>query len=158
MSQQELIATIPFQSEMTEIEVSYRNKVPYKDMVKISCSKDCSEYFRQVWSDNLDHVEEFRILCLNRANKVLGWACISSGGMSGTVADPKVIFQIALKSCASSIILGHNHPSGNLKPSESDIRLTKKLKNAGVSLDLPVLDHIILTSDAYYSFADEGML
>ena len=71
---------------------------------------------------------------------------------------PGQFFQIALKSCASSIILGHNHPSGNLKPSESDMRLTKKLKNAGVSLDLPVLDHIILTSDEYYSFADEGIL
>ena len=158
MSQLEISSALPMKSEMTEIEVSYRNKVPYKDMVKISCSKDCAEYFRHIWSDRLDHVEEFRILCLNRANKVLGWACISRGGISGTVADPKVIFQIALKSCASSIILGHNHPSGNLKPSESDMRLTKKLKNAGVSLDLPVLDHIILTSDEYYSFADEGML
>ena len=127
-------------------------------MVKITCSKDCAEYFRQVWSGRLDHVEEFRILCLNRANKVLGFACISKGGMSGTVADPKIIFQIALKSCAASIILGHNHPSGNTKPSESDIRLTNKLKKAGSSLDLPVIDHIILTSETYYSFADEGML
>jgi DNA repair protein RadC len=149
---------IAFPEQMTEIQVSYKNKTPYKDRVKISCSKDCAAYFRQIWTDKLEYVEEFRILCLNRANKILGWATISSGGMSGTVADPKVIFQIALKSCASSIILGHNHPSGNLQPSESDIRLTKKLKNAGVSLDLPVLDHIILTSESYYSFADEGIL
>ena len=149
---------MPMKSEMTEIEVSYRNKVPYKDLIKISSSASAADYFRKVWSDRLDHVEEFRILCLNRANKVLGWACISQGGMSGTIADPKVIFQIALKSCASSIILGHNHPSGNLKPSESDLRLTKKLKSAGVSLDLPVLDHIILTSEEYFSFADDGLL
>ena len=149
---------IPFPQQMTEIQVSHRNKTPDKDRVKISCSKDCASYFRQIWSDKLEYVEEFRILCLNRANKVLGWATISSGGISGTVADPKVIFQIALKSCASSIILGHNHPSGNLQPSESDIRLTKKLKNAGVSLDLPVLDHIIITAESYFSFADEGIL
>ena len=157
MSQQD-IATILFPEQMTEIKVSYSNKTPAKDRVKIACSTDCAAYFRKVWSDKIEYVEEFRILCLNRANKVLGWATISSGGMSGTVADPKVIFQIALKSCASSIILGHNPPSGNLQPSESDIRLTKKLKNAGVSLDLPVLDHIILTTESYYSFADEGIL
>ena len=92
------------------------------------------------------------VLCLNRANKVLGWAKIGQGGISGTVADPKVIFQIALKANASSIILAHNHPS------EADNKLTRKIKNAGELLDLPVLDHIILIDDGYYSFADEGNL
>lgn len=98
------------------------------------------------------------ILCLNRANKVLGWAKVSQGGLSGIVADPKVIFQIALKSNGSSLILCHNHPSLNLQPSEADIHLTRKLKEAGLMLDLPVLDHLIVSSEGFYSFADEGLL
>jgi DNA repair protein RadC len=88
------------------------------------------------------------------AEEVLGWAKISQGGLSGTVADPKVIYQIALKSNACSIILANNHPSGNLTPGEADIHLTRKLKEAGVLLDLPVLDHLIVSSEGYYSFAD----
>jgi DNA repair protein RadC len=111
-----------------------------------------------VWSFHIERVEEFVILCLNRANKVLGYSKISQGGLSGTVADPKVIFQVALKSNASSIILCHNHPSGNTKPSDNDIQLTKKLKKAGEFLELNVLDHLIITSDAYFSFADESLL
>ena len=103
-------------------------------------------------------MEEFSVLVLNRANRVLGYARISQGGLSGTVADPKVIFQIALKSNSCSIIIAHNHPSGNTQPSEADIQLTRKLKDAGAVLDLPVLDHLILTSEGYYSFADEGLL
>jgi DNA repair protein RadC len=127
-------------------------------MPKLSCSKDSADVLRSIWSDRLEHVEEFVVICLNRANRMLGWAKVSSGGLSGTVADPKVIFQIALKSNASSIILAHNHPSGNLQPSEQDIRLTRKNKEAGLMLDLQVIDHIILTSEGYYSFADEGTL
>ncbi len=96
------------------------------------------------------------MLLLSRANKVLGFHKVSEGGLSGTVADPKIIFQTALKANSCSIILGHNHPSGNTAPSEADISLTKKLKNAGEFLDLPVLDHIIVTSESYYSFADEN--
>jgi len=127
-------------------------------MPKLASSKDTADILRSIWSDRLEHVEEFVIICLNRANRMLGWAKVSSGGLSGTVADPKVIFQIALKSNASSIILAHNHPSGNIQPSETDIRLTRKNKEAGLILDLQVLDHIILTSEGYYSFADEGIL
>ena len=147
-----------FTSNLREIEIHYRNKVRSSDMPKVTCSKDASEYFRSVWSSQMDRIEEFWELCLNRANRVLGWAKVSQGGLSGTVADPKVIFQTALKANAASIILTHNHPSGNIKPSESDIRLTKKMKDGGVLLDLPVLDHLILTSEGYYSFADEGLL
>jgi DNA repair protein RadC len=78
--------------------------------------------------------------------------------MAGTIADPKVIFSAALKACASSIILSHNHPSGNLKPSNADIQLTKKIVNAGNLLDIAVLDHVIVSAEGYYSFADEGLL
>src|SRR5690606_1039682 len=97
-------------------------------------------------------------LLLNRANKVLGIVPISKGGTSATIADPKLIFVSAIKSNASAIILAHNHPSGNLQPSTADISLTKKIMEGGKLLDVPVIDHIIVTGHGYYSFADEGAL
>lgn len=103
-------------------------------------------------------LEQFWIVLLNRANVVIRTHCISQGGVSGTVADPKPIFKEALEKLASSIVLVHNHPSGNLSPSEADRHLTRKLKEAGKHLDLPVLDHIIFTNHGYYSFADQGIL
>ena len=126
------------------------------EKVKITSSKDVFEHFQGTLGD-LQH-EEFWVLLLDRSNKVIGRAKISQGGVSGTVADPKIIFKKAIEHLASSIILCHNHPSGNLSPSESDIKLTKKLKNAGNDLDIPVLDHLIVTEAGYYSFADENML
>lgn len=102
--------------------------------------------------------EEFWILLLNRANEVIRPVQISSGGVAGTVADPKLIFKHALEQLASSIILFHNHPSGNLTPSQADKDLTRKLKEAGRMLDLPILDHLIFTDKSYFSFADEGLL
>lgn len=106
---------------------------------------------------DLSH-EEFWVIMLNRANQVTKKQQISSGGVSGTVADPKIIFKMALDELASSIILTHNHPSGNLRPSQADISLTKKLKEAGKMLEIPVLDHLIFTNDAYFSFADANMM
>ena len=102
--------------------------------------------------------ENFCILLLNRANKVLRAVKISDGGITGTVVDPRKVFKIALDNNATSIILGHNHPSGQLAPSDADIKLTRKLKEAGDMLDLPVLDHIIIGDGNYYSFADEGIM
>jgi DNA repair protein RadC len=102
--------------------------------------------------------EEFWILLLNRANEVIRPVQISSGGVAGTVADPKLIFKHALEQLASSVILFHNHPSGNLTPSQADKDLTRKLKEAGRMLDLPILDHLIFTDKSYFSFADEGLL
>lgn len=123
---------------------------------KITCSKDVFEFFISLLGDM--NYETFYILLLNRANKIIRPVQISEGGMSGTVADPKKIFKIALQNNATSIILCHNHPSGNVKPSDADIRLTKKLKNAGEMLDIPVLDHIIIGEERYFSFADENEL
>jgi len=102
--------------------------------------------------------EQFWLLLLNRANKRISVENVSEGGLTGTVADPKKIFRIALERNAASIILCHNHPSGNLKPSEADIKLTHKLKEAGIMLDLPVLDHLIIGDEKYYSFADNGIM
>ncbi len=95
---------------------------------------------------------------LNRQNQVLGCHQISKGGMTGTVVDVRVVFQVALKSCATSIILGHNHPSGNLDPSDADKKITRQLSEAGKMLEIPVIDHLILTSDSFFSMADEGYL
>jgi len=102
--------------------------------------------------------EQFWVILLNRANRILKKEQISSGGVSGTVADPKIIFKAALDQYASSIILVHNHPSGNLKPSQADIDLTNKMKAAGKLLEIPVLDHIIFGDEGYFSFADEVLL
>ncbi len=101
------------------------------------------------------HHEEFWVLLLNRSNMVIGKENISKGGVSGTIVDPKVIFKMAVQYPASAIILAHNHPSGNLKPSNSDHQLTKKLKEAGKALDIPILDHLIIGEREYFSFVDE---
>ena len=102
--------------------------------------------------------ENFFVLLLNRANKVLKTVRISDGGITGTVVDQRKVFKVALDNNATSIILGHNHPSGQLTPSTADIDLTRKMKAAGETLDLPVLDHIIVGDGNYYSFADEGIM
>lgn len=102
--------------------------------------------------------EEFWILLLNKQNQLIDKRPISKGGVSGTVADAKLIFKPALEKLASSLLLCHNHPSGNLKPSQADISLTKKLKEAGKTLDISVLDHLIVANDKYFSFADEGLM
>ena len=148
-----------FNSTVAEIEIIYHNIVHPSDMRKVASSGDAYDILKDIWSDQLEHIEEFYILLLNKANKVLGYSKVSSGGISGTVVDPKVIFQTALKSNASSIILAHNHPSGNKQPSDADTRITKKCTGAGTLLDIAVLDHLIITpDDLYYSYADEGTL
>jgi DNA repair protein RadC len=123
---------------------------------KITCSTDIYQYIRPQLQD-LPH-EEFWVILLNRANVVMKKLPVSTGGVAGTVADPKLIFKQAIETLASAVILVHNHPSGNLKPSSADITLTKKMKEAGAFLDLPILDHIIFSDTGYYSFADEGIL
>lgn len=145
--------------QVSEINVTYKPKFKASERPAISTSQDCYNILRQNWDMNkIDLLEQFKILLLNRANKVLGIYEVSSGGMAGTVADPKLIFSTALKGCANSIILSHNHPSGNLKPSQADISLTQKLRTAGSFLDIDVLDHIILTSEGYISFVEEGLM
>lgn len=123
---------------------------------KITCSRDAYDIIKPHLLD-APH-EEFWVLLLNRANMVLKTECISKGGVAGTVADPKMIFKRALDELASAIILVHNHPSGNLRPSDADNQLTRKMKEAGKLLDLPILDHLIFANHSYYSYADEGML
>lgn len=145
--------------QVSEINVTYRPKVKASERPKVSTSKEVYDILFNNWDlDKMDLLEQFKILLLNRANRVIGIYEVSSGGMAGTVADPKLIFSTALKVCASSIILSHNHPSGNLKPSEADKQLTAKLVHAAAFLDILVLDHLILTAEAYLSFVDEGLM
>ncbi|MCL4115928.1 UNVERIFIED_CONTAM: hypothetical protein GTU68_040301 [Idotea baltica] len=123
---------------------------------QVTSSKDVADFFSPILSD-LSH-EEFWVLYLNHANKIMGSECISTGGIAGTVADLRILYKKAIESLASGIIVAHNHPSGALKPSQADISLTNDLSAAGKILKIPLLDHIIIAGKKYYSFADAGML
>lgn len=139
------------------LELGRRRKdLEVNEKPKVTTSRDVFEYLK---ADLLDipH-EEFWIVILNRANRIIRKQQISQGGVAGTVADPKIIFKLALEELASGIILAHNHPSGNLTASQADIALTKKLKEAGKLLEIQVLDHVIIAGQKYFSFADEGIL
>ncbi len=133
-----------------------RKETESAEVVRITGSRDIYSLMNRYFED-LNH-EEFWIILLNRSNKVLSKHLISKGGQSGTIADPKIIFQTALENHASSVILAHNHPSGNLKPSQADINLTQRIISAGNLLDISILDHLIFTNDSYLSFADESLL
>jgi DNA repair protein RadC len=109
--------------------------------------------------DSIEHIEEFKLMLMTRSNKVLGIASISKGGISGTVTDVRIILQLAIKANASGIIVCHNHPSGNLQPSESDLTITRKIKESGNVMDIQLLDHLIaIPEGTYCSMADEGIL
>ena len=137
-----------------EIKVSYTCKQLGPEIIN---SRAVFDLMQPNWLD-IDYTESFYVVLLNRSNKVIGVSKISVGSISGTIADPKKIFQIALKANSSAVILCHNHPSGNPNPSSNDDNITRKCVEAGRFLDLPVLDHIIITRTKYFSFADEGRL
>ena len=150
----------PQQTTIAEVQLIYKSKVKASDRKKITCSRDAYKIFMENWNpDIIEFVEEFKILLMNRSNSVLGILEISKGGISGTVTDVRLIYQGAIKANASGIIVCHNHPSGNLNPSESDVKITQKIKEAGSLMDIQLLDHLIITTDdSYYSFADNGLL
>lgn len=143
---------------MPEITISYKDNVKASERVKMLTSETSYTYLKPFYTECMEHHEESYVLFLNRANKALGVSLISKGGMAETVMDVKIILQTALKAHASGIILSHNHPSGNLNPSEADKRITSKIKEACKLLDLNLLDHIIITEEHYYSFTDEGLI
>ena len=144
---------------VAEIEVIYTSKVQPSERPLITSTKDAYQILLQTWDENkIEFVEQFKVVLMNRAHRVLGIYELSSGGIAGTVADPKLVFMAALKSNACCLILSHNHPSGNLKPSHADEALTRKISEGGKLLDIQVLDHVIVTCEGYYSFADEGLL
>jgi len=145
--------------QVSEISVSYRPSFRASQRPKITSSREAFDILIDSWDlDRIELQEQFKVVLLNRANRVMGIYEVSSGGISGTLADPKLIFGTALKCCASGILLVHNHPSGNLVPSQEDIALTRKLKSAAGLLDIQLHDHLIICSEGHYSFADEGMM
>jgi len=148
-------------NNVSEIDIVYKKKVNCKvsERPLIKSSADVYEILLHYWDqDKIDLLEEFKVLFLNRSNRVLQIYNVSSGGITGTVADPRLILAAALKVAACSIMLAHNHPSTSLKPSKADEELTSKIKYAAQFHDIKVLDHIIVSSEGYYSFADEGVL
>jgi len=139
------------------LELGRRRKLAETpDVPQIKCSKNVADIFIPLLSD-LTH-EEFWILFLNRSNKVIARMKLSQGGISGTVTDVRMVMKKAIEYLASGIIVCHNHPSGNLNPSESDTRITQKIKEAGSLMDIQLLDHLIISDKDYYSFADNGLL
>ncbi|MGA9651497.1 RadC family protein [Pedobacter sp.] len=144
-------------SIVAALELGLRRKEsPVYEIIQVTASSDVYKYLRNTFV-HLNH-EEFWILLLNRSNRIIGKYLISKGGQAGTVADPKIIFKIGLENNAAYIVMAHNHPSGNLKPSESDDLLTRDAAASGQMLSLPVVDHIIFTDNGYYSYKDEGLL
>ena len=142
---------------LSEIHVSY--KPGLKSSKPINSSQDAFDILVELFpEETICLQEQFVVLYLNRANKVIGSYQLSKGGLKGTVADVRLILSVALKTLASGLILAHNHPSGNLKPSEADIGLTKKIKQSAKLMDIELLDHIIISSEGYYSFIDDGVL
>lgn len=145
--------------QVSEIMVSYQPKFKSSERPVVRTAKAAFDVLINNWDIAKIHFQEqFYILLLNTAGRVVGISQISTGGKAATVADPKIIFSIALKAQASSIILAHNHPSENLKPSQDDLKLTRRMVEAGKMLDLPVVDHLIVTSEQFYSFGDEGLI
>jgi DNA repair protein RadC len=144
-------------SIVASLELGRRRKLQEsEERQKITCSQDVCRLFQPILGDL--HHEEFWVLMLNRSNKVIAKNKISQGGLSGTVIDVRLIMKSAIDHLASSVILCHNHPSGNVQPSDADSKITKKISEAGRIMDIPVLDHIIVTDSHYFSYADEGML
>lgn len=152
-------AVAPFNT-VSEVEILYKSKTKPSDRIKVACSRQAYEALMMVYDDDkIAHKEFFYAMYLNNANKILAVVKISEGGICSTVADVRVVMQTALLLNATGLMLSHNHSSGNLKPSQSDIELTKKMKAAAQTLELSLMDHIIVTPDStYYSFADDGMM
>lgn len=156
---EQLAMNFPEWTRVAEVELVYKTTVKPSQRPKINSVKDSYELLKELWNENtIEMQEEFKVMLLNRGNKVIGVYEASAGGLTGTVADPRLILAAAIKSLAVSIILSHNHPSGNLKPSRADEELTQKIKVAAAYHDIKVIDHIIISSEGYYSFANEGLL
>lgn len=157
----EKMPTLEILNNVSEIDIVYKRKVTCKASERplVSSSADGYQICRHYWNeDKIELLEEFKVLFLSRANRVLQLFPVSQGGITGTVADPRLILAGAITVAACSMILVHNHPSGSLKPSRQDEELTMKIKEAAKYFDIKVLDHLIISSEGYYSFADEGLL
>lgn len=144
-----------YKTPSIKVSVSFDKNVKTSELYKINSSLSAYNLLKNIFNkDTFYWTEELILICMNNSNRVLGYYKLSSGGITGTVADIRVIFTIALKCCATQILLAHNHPSGKLKASDSDIDLTKKVIQAGEILQIKLLDHIILNDESYYSLVE----
>lgn len=144
--------------KLPEIKLSYINPIKKSERIKIKKAEDATKILREIFSEEeIELREQMMVLYLNNSGEVLGYTKHSVGGITGTVVDIRLILAGALKSLSTGIIISHNHPSGGTQPSDADIKITKKLKEAARSLDLELIDHIIITKEGYFSFADEGL-
>ena len=156
---EQLAMKFPEWTRVAEVELVYKTTVKASERPKVTSINDSYRLLRELWNENtIEMQEEFKVLLLNRGNRVMGIYEASAGGLTGTVADPRLIMAAAIKSLSVGIILSHNHPNGNLNPSRADEELTQKIKVAASYHDITVLDHIIITSEGYYSFAEKGLL
>ncbi|MEK6452339.1 MULTISPECIES: JAB domain-containing protein [unclassified Myroides] len=143
----------------SEIELIYKSKVKASERPRIDSSYSAFQIALKAWNQNkIELLEQFKVLMLSNSNAVLGVLEISSGGITGTIVDIRLLFAALLKAKATAFILVHNHPSGKLQPSDADRQITQKIKQASKLLDIALLDHLIITSESYYSFADKGVL
>lgn len=147
-----------YKSFTKEKEIIVAEKNAEFQKAKITSSRDAADYIRQFYNTDIEIYESFFILLMNKSNNTIGFAKISSGGVAVCAVDVKLIAKFAVDTLSSSIILAHNHPSGNTQPSQNDIALTRTAKEALKLFDISVLDHVILTEDSYYSFTDEGVM
>ena len=147
------------QGDIPEVKVRFNRSASKKFLGRINRSSDVADFIRKIYKrGEVELQEQFIVLYLNQSNEIVGYYRHAKGGINSTIADVRIILSTAIKSNCVAIILAHNHPSGNLKPSDADRSLTKKITNAGLLMDISVLDHIIITKESYYSFADEGLL
>ncbi|GAA6765510.1 JAB domain-containing protein [Flavobacterium johnsoniae] len=153
--------TVPNNSwkNVSEIDLIYKTKIKNSQKPHVTSSQYAYSLIKDCWDPGkIEFLEQFKVLLLNQSNKVLGIYEASSGGITSTVVDVRLLFAAALKAGAAGLIIAHNHPSGNVLPSEQDKHITKKISMAGEVLDIKLLDHLIVTSEHYYSFADQGAL
>jgi DNA repair protein RadC len=145
---------------ISEVKLIYRTKVKASERLQIKSSKDVFDIFIESWDlDSIEHIEEFKLMLLTRSNKVLGISSLPKGGTTGTVVDVKLLLQYTIKSNANAIIMCHNHLSDNLQPNGADIKLTSKVKEASVLMNVQLLDHlIIIPKGKYFSLGDEGVI
>ena len=145
-----------YKNTISEYSLKYTKSEIQK--TKVTTSESASKVIRQFYFDDINIYESFFILLLNRANNTTGFAKISQGGTAGTVVDIKIIAKYAVESLSSAVIICHNHPSGNKQPSDADLNITRKIKDALLLLDIQLIDHIIITENDFYSFSDNGNL
>ncbi|MDR2222419.1 MAG: JAB domain-containing protein [Flavobacteriaceae bacterium] len=143
----------------SEVELIYKSKVKASQRPQITSSYSAYQVALTAWDSNkIELLEQFKVIMLSNNNKVLGVLDASTGGITGTIVDLRIIFSALLKACAVGFLIVHNHPSGSLVPSDADKQITRKIKEASKILDINLLDHLIITTESYYSFADEGTL